>query len=51
MEPCDPILKESFNVDYNDNIPENKWWIEGNPFWKVERFEGSWVFAETGSDY
>ena len=43
--------RKHFNVDYNDNIPENKWWIEGNPFWKVERFEGSWVFAETGSDY
>lgn len=32
--------RKHFNVGYSEDIPNDKWWIEGNPFWKVERFEG-----------
>lgn len=31
--------RKHFNVGYSNNIPDDKWWIEGNPFWKVERFD------------
>lgn len=40
--------RKQFKVDYNENAPE-KWWIEGNPFWKIERIVGESIIPEEGS--
>lgn len=40
--------RKHFNVGYTDGTPE-KWWVEGNPFWKVERFVEKKVLPEQGS--
>ena len=40
--------RKSFRVDYNSEA-EKKWWIEGNPYWKVERIDGSAYFPDKDS--
>src|SRR5574344_1178037 len=38
--------RKHFGIDYNANAQE-KWWVEGNPFWKVERIVGQKKLPET----
>ena len=39
--------RKQFNVDYDENA-EEKWWVEGNPFWKVKRIVGETVLPDVG---
>lgn len=32
--------RQQFDIGYDSNAQE-KWWVEGNPYWKVERFSDS----------
>jgi len=38
--------RKHFGINYNANAQE-KWWVEGNPFWKVERIVGQKKLPET----
>lgn len=39
--------RKQFNVDYDPNAKE-RWWVEGNPFWKVEPVIGETVLPDVG---
>lgn len=39
--------RKQFNVDYDSNAKE-RWWVEGNPFWKVEPVIGEAVLPDVG---
>ena len=39
--------RKQFNVDYDEKAQE-RWWVEGNPFWKVTRETGETVLLNNG---
>ena len=41
--------RKAFRVNYKEDANEDVWWVEGQPYWKVERVEDSKVLLGNGS--